>query len=55
MTDFVRYETSIEALELVIKEGSGEVFASQSATARMCQTAESTLRDFIQSRDWVIL
>ena len=38
-----------EGLELVIDELSGEVFASQSAMARMSKVGESTVRKFLTS------
>jgi len=39
-------------LELVINEATGECFASQSATARMCGKGESTIRAFVLSQQW---
>jgi hypothetical protein len=55
MTNFVRYETSIEALELVINQDNGDVYASQSATGRMCDTAESNIRYICTSQQWGLL
>jgi len=42
-------------LELAIDTLSGEVFASQSAVARMCQCDESTIRRFITSQSVVTI
>jgi phage antirepressor YoqD-like protein len=43
-----------DGLELVINESTGECFASQSATARMCNKGESTIRAFVQSQKWIL-
>jgi phage antirepressor YoqD-like protein len=43
-----------DGLELVINESTGECFASQSATARMCSKGESTIRAFVQSQKWTL-
>ena len=43
-----RYETQ-DGIELVINQKTGEAFASQSATARMCNVSETAIRNFITS------
>jgi hypothetical protein len=39
-------------LELIINESTGECFASQSATARMCNTDEANIRYICTSKKW---
>jgi hypothetical protein len=45
-----RYEHN--GLELVIDLDTGEVYASQSATARMCKVTETTIRKFVSSNQY---
>jgi hypothetical protein len=47
MTDFIQYETSTEAMELVIDQASGAVFATMSATARMCDCEVTQIRRIV--------
>ena len=46
---------SQDGLELTIDTKTGEVYASQSAIARMCQKGESTIRYFIASQSIPVL
>ena len=47
MSKFVRYETNIESLELVVNEETGDIYASQKATSRMCDVESSTITRFV--------
>jgi phage antirepressor YoqD-like protein len=47
MTSFVKYQTSIKFMELVINETSGGVFATMSATARMCNCEVTQIRRIV--------
>lgn len=47
MSNLTRFENN--GLELIIDITSGEVFASQSAIARMCNVSEAAIRKFLSS------